>query len=89
MFDNIGLETPAVFNEGKLKEALQALGDEAAYGVVLRAKGIVPADDGSWLHFDYTPGESEVRHGSADYTGRICFIGTALKEDAIKALFGL
>ena len=89
VFDNIGLETPVVFEESKLKDALASLADETAYGVVLRAKGIVPATDGSWLHFDYTPGESEVRHGSADYTGRVCFIGTELKEEAIRTLFGL
>ena len=89
IFDNIGVETPKKFDEAAIREALKALEDEEKYGAVLRAKGILPLNDGSWLHFDYVPGESELRHGSADYTGRLCVIGTELKEDALKALFGI
>lgn len=64
--------------------------DEGAYGVVLRAKGILPsAEDDGWLHFDYVPGEREIRRGGADYTGRLCVIGSGLKEDALHTLFKL
>ena len=89
VFGNFGVESPVAFEEEALRAHLNALSDADKYGMVLRAKGIVPAADGRWLHFDYTPGESEVRYGTAEYTGRLCFIGTALKEDAIRALFGL
>ena len=64
-----------------------ALINEHRYGVVLRAKGIVPATDGGWIHFDYVPGESDVRRGSAQVTGRVCVIGSHLAEDALKELF--
>ena len=60
---------------------------ETDYGIVLRAKGILNSNDGLWLHFDLTPGEYEVRDGSADYTGRLCVIGSGLKEDELKKLF--
>ena len=63
--------------------------DSGNYGQILRAKGIVPAENGIWLHFDYVPEEQEVREGAADYTGRLCVIGAELKEDALKELFGL
>ena len=58
-------------------------------GAILRAKGIVPSEDGGWLHFDYVPEEWQVRTGPADYTGRLCVIGAELKEDKLAALFGL
>ena len=68
---------------------LEAL-DDGTYGMVLRAKGIVPAADGDgWYHFDYVPGEQEIRSGGADYTGRLCVIGSGLKEDALQTLFQL
>ena len=89
VFGNFGVESPVTFDEETLKAALSALNDEDKYGMVIRAKGIVPAKDGRWIHFDYTPGEYEIRYGSAEYTGRLCFIGTSLKEDAIRALFGI
>jgi len=57
--------------------------------VILRAKGMVPTADGTWIHFDMVPGEEEVREGAADYTGRLCVIGSDLKEDKLKELFGL
>jgi hypothetical protein len=63
------------------------LGDEELYGMVLRAKGIVPAADGEWLHFDLVPEEIELRRGAADYTGRLCVIGSKLNEEALAALF--
>ena len=56
---------------------------------MLRAKGIVPGKDGQWIHFDYTPGEMDVRHGSAEVTGRLCVIGSKIQEENLKALFGV
>ena len=63
--------------------------DENGAGVILRAKGILPGADGSWIHFDYVPGESQIRTGAADVTGRICVIGTKLDTDMISKLFQL
>lgn len=62
---------------------------ENEYGVILRAKGMVPAEDGSWIHFDMVPEETEVREGPADYTGRLCVIGAGLKDEKIEELFGV
>lgn len=59
------------------------------YGMVLRAKGIVAAAGGRWIHFDYVPGEANVRYGIASITGRLCVIGSGIKEDALKELFGV
>ena len=89
MFQNIGVETPRKFEEAAVRAALDQLEDEEKYGVILRAKGILPVEGGKWLHFDYVPGESDVRYGSADYTGRLCVIGTKINEAALKELFGL
>lgn len=66
---------------------LSALGDEEKFGIVLRAKGIVEAADGQWIHFDYVPGEPDVRTGGADIIGKICVIGSKLKEDELATLF--
>jgi hypothetical protein len=66
---------------------LEALSEESTYGFVLRAKGIVPNAEGGWIHFDYVPGESNVRMGSAGVTGRLCVIGAKLQEEALSALF--
>ena len=63
--------------------------DESKYGIVLRAKGIVASADGQWLHFDYVPGEPDVRTGCAAVIGRLCVIGSGINEDAIKTLFGI
>ena len=68
---------------------LGALEDAERFGFVVRAKGYVAAEDGSWLYFDYTPGEQEIRSGAPSVTGRICVIGAGLKEDAVKELFEL
>ena len=65
------------------------LEDKNSYGFVLRAKGIVEGNDGDWIHFDYVPGEVDVRKGSAEITGRLCVIGSKLNHQAIKELFGL
>ena len=88
VFTSWGVETVKVFGEGELRRILTAL-DSGDYGAVLRAKGIVPAGEGKWLHFDYVPEEHEVRYGSADYTGRLCVIGSQLKEHELHHLFGL
>ena len=66
-----------------------SLSDEEEYGLILRAKGILQTPEGDWFQFDYVPGESELRYGAADYTGRLCVIGCHLKMDAIRALFGI
>ena len=89
MFQNIGVETPKKFEEEKIRAALEALDDAEKYGAILRAKGILPLTDGRWLHFDYVPGEFEMRYGGADYTGRLCVIGTNINEEALKELFGI
>ncbi len=90
VFVNWGVETPHKFSEEALERILKTLAESDAYGSVLRAKGIVPSvEEGVWLHFDLTPEEYQIRHGSADYTGRICVIGTGLAEDKLPSLFGL
>ena len=81
------LETPHKYNEDKLREILDTLADTEKYGVILRAKGIVPSDAGEWLYFDLVPGEFEVRKGKADITGKLCVIGSKLKEDDLAELF--
>ncbi|MCR5526790.1 MAG: GTP-binding protein [Lachnospiraceae bacterium] len=92
VFTSWGQETSHKFTEAQLKEILEKLAviENNEFGFILRAKGYVPDADGAeWLHFDLTPGEYEVRRGSADYTGRICVIGSKIKEDMLKELFGL
>ena len=87
VFTSWGMETPRKFTETALREILSALEDEAKYGVILRAKGIVDAEDGDWLYFDYVPGEVDIRRGGAAVTGRFCVIGSKLNEQALKELF--
>ena len=87
VFTSWGTETPRKYTDDEIRTALDELINEHRYGVVLRAKGIVPATDGGWIHFDYVPGESDVRRGSAQVTGRVCVIGSHLAEDALKELF--
>ena len=89
VFENIGVETSHKFEEMALREMLKKLSNSGIYGDILRAKGILPTPDGTWLHFDYTPGEWEIRHGSADYTGRLCVIGCHINEDKLRELFGV
>ena len=89
VFESIGIETAAKFTEEGIRHALEALEDEHTYGFVLRAKGIVQGEDGKWIHFDYVPGEPDIRTGSAEVTGRLCVIGHEMKEDKVKELFGL
>ena len=88
VFTSWGRETAHSYEKSELFAALQAL-DTGDYGQVLRAKGIVAGTDGRWLHFDYVPGEVEVRNGPAGVTGRLCVIGAELKEEALASLFHL
>ncbi len=81
VFVSWGRETVRKFGEDELSAMLSKL-DGGEYGVVLRAKGIVPCTDGGWIHFDYTPGEQNIRKGPADYTGRLCVIGSKLVDEA-------
>lgn len=88
VFTSMGIESAHKYSEEELTGILKKLSTEDnGYGNILRAKGIVPATEGEWFHFDLVPGEYEVRRGSADYTGRICVIGAELKESEIKQLF--
>ena len=89
MFTSWGVETPRKFTEDELRSILGQLTDAISYGIILRAKGIVPAQDGGWIHFDYTPGETDVRRGSAEVTGRLCVIGSKIDEENLKTLFGV
>ena len=89
VFISWGVETAKKYSEEELRSILTALEDEARYGTVLRAKGVVDAADGEWIHFDYVPEEINIRRGTAEVTGRLCVIGSELKEDALRALFGV
>ena len=88
MFTSWGVETAKRFTKEQLEQALEAL-DSGDYGVVLRAKGIVAGEDGSWLHFDYVPGEVSIRSGSAGVIGRICVIGSQLQQQEIAEVLGV
>ena len=81
------METPARFTADEISSILKELENEEKYGYVLRSKGMVPAPDGTWIHFDYVPEEAEVRTGPADVTGKICVIGAKLDEEALARLF--
>ena len=87
VFTSMGIETAHKFTEDELKDIIDKLANSKDYGEVLRAKGIVAAAEGEWFHFDLVPEETEIRRGSADFTGRICVIGSALNEDKVKELF--
>ncbi|MBQ6396641.1 MAG: GTP-binding protein, partial [Oscillospiraceae bacterium] len=87
IFTSWGRETARKFSEDEIRAVLAQLGDEAKYGMVLRAKGIVDATDGEWIYFDYVPGEIDVRRGSPAVTGRFCVIGSKMNGDALKELF--
>ena len=88
MFTSWGRETPRKYSREELQDALASLAMSEDYGYILRAKGMVPCDDGqTWLHFDLVPEEFQIREGAADYTGRLCVIGSDLKEDQLEKLF--
>lgn len=89
IFVSWGVETVKKFGEDELRGMLEALMEEKHYGVVLRAKGIVEGTDGNWIHFDYVPGEVDIRHGCAGVTGRLCVIGSHLNRAALGTLFGV
>ncbi len=88
VFTSWGVETSKKFDKAMVEAALKAL-DTEKYGMILRAKGILPAVDGTWIHFDYVPEEADIRTGSADITGKLCVIGSKLDEAAIAQLFGV
>ena len=87
VFTSVGIETTKKYTESDIAEALKKLEDADEYGVILRAKGIVAAEEGEWIHFDHVPEESDIRRGSADVIGKICVIGSKINEEKIKALF--
>ena len=89
VFTSWGRETVRAYGKAAMEDILSALGDEEKYGVILRAKGIVKCECGKWLHFDYVPGEVDVRVGSAGVIGKICVIGAKINEDALSELFGV
>lgn len=87
VFTSWGMETPAAYGKADIEHILEELEKEGEYGFVLRAKGMVPGTEGGWVYFDYVPGESNVREGKADVTGKFCVIGSKLKEDNLAKLF--
>ncbi len=87
VFTSWGVETANKYSKDEIEGILTKLDDAAAYGAILRAKGVVAGTDGMWIHYDYVPEEHEVRTGPAAFTGRICVIGSKLNEEALKALF--
>lgn len=89
VFQSIGVETTKKYSISELTDILNKLSSEETYGFILRAKGIVAGLDNNWIHFDYVPGEPDVRTGTADVIGRICVIGADVKEENVKTLFGL
>lgn len=89
VFTSWGKETPHKYTKEAVEGILKALCDTEDYGVILRAKGMVPAEDGTWIYFDMVPGEYEVRSGQPDYTGRLCVIGTDIDEKGLEQLFGI
>ena len=89
IFTSWGKETPHKYTKEEIESILKTLSETEDYGVILRAKGMVPAQDGTWIYFDMVPGEYELRQGEPDYTGRLCVIGTNVKEDELEKLFGI
>ncbi len=87
VFTSWGKETAAFYSREEIVSALSALEDEKTYGLILRAKGMLPDGNGNWTYFDYVPGEMDIREGSADLTGKICVIGAQMKEDKLQELF--
>ena len=89
VFTSWGRETIIKFTRENLEKMLEALSASDEYGIILRAKGMLPAEDGTWIYFDMVPEETEIREGAPEYTGRLCVIGSKLKEDKLAELFGL
>ena len=89
IFTSWGVETPKKFERADIDAALDSLEDADKYGMILRAKGMVASNDGTWIYFDYVPGEKNIRTGKADVTGKLCVIGSDLNEHEIEELFGV
>ena len=89
VFTSWGRETIKKYSKASLEEILGKLSSTEEYGIILRAKGMLPAEDGTWIYFDMVPEETEIREGSPEYTGRLCVIGSKLAEDKLAELFGL
>ena len=89
VFTSWGRETIKKYTRESLEKMLEALSASEDYGIILRAKGMLPAEDGTWIYFDMVPEETEIREGAPEYTGRLCVIGSKLKEDKLAELFGL
>lgn len=89
VFTSWGKETPHRFQRDTIEHAMKAFCETEDYGIILRAKGMVPSEDGTWIYFDMVDGEYELRTGEADYTGRLCVIGTDLQEGKLEELFGI
>ena len=89
VFTSWGRETIKKYTREGLEKILEALSESDKYGIILRAKGMLPAEDGTWIYFDMVPEETEIREGAPEYTGRLCVIGSKLDEHALEALFGI
>ncbi|MCQ2498307.1 MAG: GTP-binding protein, partial [Lachnospiraceae bacterium] len=87
IFTSWGLETADAYSKSEIENILNALGNEEEYGIVLRAKGMVPDVDGGWIHFDFVPEEINVRSGKSSVTGKFCVIGSNINEEKLEALF--
>ena len=87
VFTSWGLETPNTFTEERISDILEELDDSKTYGMILRAKGMVPNENGGWIYFDYVPGEANIRAGQPDVTGKFCVIGSKINEEALSKLF--
>lgn len=89
VFTSWGIETPKKYSKEEINDILKVLAESSDYGVILRAKGIIPSKEGGWINFDLVPGEYEVRNGGSDYTGKLCVIGTNLNKSKIEKLFNI
>ena len=89
MFTSFGAETPKKFTAEGIRAVLEEFDESTELGTILRAKGIVAAEDGRWIHFDYVPDGIDIRYGTAGVIGRLCVIGAQLDENKIKELFGI
>ncbi len=89
IFQSWGVETPRKYTKEEIENILKTLSETQDYGIILRSKGMVPAQDGTWIYFDMVPEECDIREGAPEYTGRLCVIGSGIKEDKLKELFML
>ena len=89
VFSSWGKETPHKYTDSDMEAILKTLSESEEYGIILRAKGMVPNVNGEWIYFDLVPGEYEIRKGNPDYTGKLCVIGSKLQEDKLEKLFQL